>query len=113
MGQLGHLLNGHDRTGLIVDHHNGYKNGVLTESFLQRCQRNIAQAIRLEIGDLKSLGLQICHAVQNRMMLDGCGDDMFAPFAQPFDSAENGPVVGFGTAGGEEHPVSFRTHDLG
>ena len=44
------------------------------------------------------------------MVFHGSGDDMLSPLAKAFDGAENGPVVGLGAAGGEEHPVRFRTH---
>ena len=63
VGQFCHLVNGHDRAGLVVDHHNGNQNGVLSEGIPQVRKGNIAQMIRVEVGDFKSLRFQIFHAV--------------------------------------------------
>ena len=47
------------------------------------------------------------------MVFDGGGDDVFAPLAQPLGGGEDGPVVRFRAAGGEENPVRFSAHGLG
>ena len=113
VGELCHLSNGHDGTRLVVDHHNGYKNGVLPKGGFQGIQRDIAQVVRLQIGHLEALGLQVLHAIQNGMVLYGGGDDVLSPLAQAFGGAVDGPVVGLGAAGGEENPVRFRAHGGG
>ncbi len=46
-------------------------------------------------------------------MLDGGGDNVPSPLAQPPGGAENGPVVRFGAPGGEEHPVRLRSQGGG
>ena len=46
-------------------------------------------------------------------MLNGGGDNVLVLFAEPLCGAEDRPVVGFGTAGGEEYPVWFRAKRSG
>ena len=44
------------------------------------------------------------------MVLNGGGNQVFAPLAHTLDGAEDGPVVRLGTAGGEEDPVGLCAH---
>ena len=46
-------------------------------------------------------------------MLHCGGDNVFSALAQPAGGALDGPVVGLGAAGGEEHPIWFSTHSGG
>ena len=113
VSQLGHLGNGHDRAHLVVNHHNGYEDCVLPQCGLQSFGGNTAVLIGLQVSDIKTLGLQFFHAVEDGMMLNGGGNDVLATLAKTFDSAENSPVVCLGSTGGEEHPVRFCTHGDG
>ena len=63
VGQPRHLLNGHDGTGLVVDHHDGNQNGVLLQSGFQRVHGDAPQTVRLQIGHGEALRFQILHAV--------------------------------------------------
>ena len=63
VGQLGHFFDGHHGAYLVVDHHNGYQDGVLAQRRFQALERNIAQGIGLKIGDFIALVLQLLHAV--------------------------------------------------
>ena len=111
--QLRHLGDGHHRTGLVVDHHDGHQEGILPQGGLQICQRNAALAVGLEVGDLKALVLQLLHGVEDGVVLHTGRDDVLVLFAEPLGGAEQGPVVGLGAAGGEEHPVRLCAHGGG
>ena len=68
---------------------------------------DVALFVGLQVGDLEALGLQILHAVQDGVVLNGGGNDVLAALAVALDGGVDGPVVGLSTAGGEEHPVGF------
>ena len=113
VGQFRHLGDGHDGANLVIHHHNGHQNGILPQGGLQGIQGDTSQGIRLEVGHIEALGFQLLHAVQDGMVLNGGGDDVFVLLAIPFGGAENGPVVGLGATGGEEDPVRLRAHSGG
>jgi len=69
--------------------------------------------VRLQIGDLEALGLQLLHAVENGVVLHGGGDDVPSPLAHALDGAENGPVVRFRTAGGKKYPIRLSAQSRG
>ena len=92
VGKLCHLRDGHDGAYLVVDHHNGHQDGIGPQGGFQGIQGNGAGFVRLEIGDLEALGFQRFGAVQNGVVLDGGGDDVLAPLAQPLDGTENGQL---------------------
>ena len=110
VGQLCQLADGHDRTHLVVYHHNGDQDGVLTQGSLQRVGGDASLGIGLEVSDLIAPGFQLLHAIEDGMMLDGSGDDVLVLFSVAFYGAEDGPVIGLGAAGGEKHPIRFRAH---
>ena len=108
--QLRHLGDGHDRAGLVVDHHDGHQEGVLAQGGLQVCQGDAALTVGLEVGDLKALPFQLLHGVEDGVVLHGGGDDVLVFLAEPLGRGKQSPVVSLGAAGGEEHPVRLRAH---
>ncbi len=113
VGELCHLGNGLDGADLVVHHHNAYQNGVRPQGGFQGVQGDEPLRIRLQIGDGVALAFQLLHAVENGVVLNGGGDDVLAPLAQPLHRGEHRPVVGLGAAGGEEYPVRLSTHGGG
>ena len=112
-GQLCHLGNGHHGTCLVIHHHNGHQHGIGPQSGFQVGGLNSAFAVRLQIGHFVALKLQILHAVKNRGMFHGGGNDVLILLAETADGAVNGPVVRFRTAGGEENPVRLSAQSGG
>ena len=107
MGQLCHLGDGHDSTAFVVDHHDGYQNGVLAQCCFQSIQRNVSKAIGLQIGHFIPLSFQFLHAVKDGRMLHSRGNNVLAPLTHSLYRGENSPVIRFCAAGGKEHPVGF------
>ena len=107
VGQLSHLSDGHHGACFVVHHHNGHQNGVGPQCGFQGIQGDAALAVRLEIGNLEALAFQLMHAVEDGVVLDGSGDDVLVLLSEALCSGENGPVVRFRAAGGEENAVRF------
>ena len=108
-----HALNGHDRAGFVVHHHDADKDRIRPEGCLQILEAHAALRVRLQIGDGKALLLQLLHGMEHGVVLHGRRDDVAAALAQPFGGRENGPVVGLRTAGGEKDALRLRAHGLG
>ena len=51
--------------------------------------------------------------IEDGMMLNGGGNNMLVLFAEALNCSQDGPVVRFCTAGGEEHPVGLCTQSSG
>ena len=107
-----HALNGHDRAGFVVHHHDADKDRIRPEGCLQSLEAHAALRVRLQIGDGKALLLQLLHGMEHGMVLHSRRDDVAAALAQPFGGRENGPVVGLRTAGGEKDALRLRAHGL-
>ena len=50
-----HALNGHDRAGFVVHHHDADKDRIRPEGCLQSLEAHAALRVRLQIGDGKAL----------------------------------------------------------
>ena len=108
-----HALNGHDRAGFVVHHHDADEDRIRPEGCLQSLEAHAALRVRLQIGDGKALPLQLLHGMEHSVVLHGGRDDMAAALAQPLGGGENGPVVGLRAAGGEKDALRLRAHGLG
>ena len=108
-----HALNGHDRAGFVVHHHDADEDRVRPEGCLQSLEAHAALRVRLQIGDGKALLLQLLHGMEHGMVLHSRRDDVAAALAQPLGGGENGPVVGLRAAGGEKDALRLRAHGLG
>ena len=106
--QLRHLLDRHNRAGLVVDHHDADEHRVLPQRALQLLQRDASQRVRLQIRDLKAALFQLFHGIEHRVVLDRRGDRMPAARCHPLRAGKDRPVVGLRAAGGEKHALGLR-----
>ena len=98
-GRLRHRENG---AQLVVHQHHGHQNGVRPQGGGQVGHGDVPLFVRSEVGDLVPLALQLAAGLQHGGVFIGSGDDMVSFSPVQVDSAENGPVVPFGAAGGEK-----------
>ena len=109
VSQPGQLPDGAHGTDFIIHHHNGHQNGVRRQGFLQRVRGDVSLTVWLQIGHPVALAFQFPGAIQNGVVLNGSGNDVLSPLAQPLDGAEDSPVIRLRAAGGEKHPVLLGT----
>ena len=62
------------------------------------------------IGDCDAEFFECLRGVQDRVMFDGCRNDVLARFLRGRDDSEEREIVGFGTAAGEDDFGWLGTH---
>ena len=72
------LGNGLDGTDLIVGKHHADQNGIGADGCFQLVQADQSVSVHIQIGDLKASLLQILTGMENGMMLDLRGNNMFS-----------------------------------
>ena len=108
--QLCHALDGHDRAGLVIDHHDADKAGVLRERVAQRLDADPAEGVRLEVGHAVALLFEQLDGMEHGVVLHLRGDDMTLSGAA--HGGKDRPVVALGAAGGENDPFGGRAERL-
>ena len=72
------LGDGLDGTDLVVGKHHADQNGIGTNGCFQLVQADQSVSVHIQIGDLKASLLQILTGMENGMMLDLRGNNMFS-----------------------------------
>ena len=90
-----------DGAGLVVDEHERDENCILPQRLADRIHRNRPGEAGLQTGDLKTALFQQVETAADGVVLGHRADDMIPPALHAFGAGEQGPVVAFGTAGGE------------
>ena len=93
------LGNGFDGTDLVICKHYTDQNCVRANGCLQLVQTDQSVSVHIQISDLKASLLQILTGMENGMMLDLRGNDMFSLGSIGFCGSFQRPVIGLGTAG--------------
>ena len=101
--QLHALGHGEDGANLVVHQHHGHQDGVGAQGGGQVLGVDAALPVRLEVGHLVALALQVPAGLQHGGVLNGGGDDVLALPAVQLHPSADGPVVALGAAGGEVH----------
>ena len=107
---LGHREHG---TNLVVHQHHGHQGGVRAQGGGQVLGVDAALPIRLEIGHLVTLTLQVPAGLQHGGVLNGGGDDVLALPAVQLHTPADGPVVALGAAGGKIHLLGGTAQSTG
>ena len=102
---LRQLPDGHDGPGLVVDLHHAHQDGIFIDGVLCRLQIRHTGAVHTDADHVIAFLLQGPEGLQHRRMLHLGGDDAFPPAPASFCSPEEGCIVRFGAAGGEDDPV--------
>ena len=72
------LGDGLDGTDLVVGKHHADQNGIGTDGCFQLVQADQSVSVHIQIGDLKASLLQILTGMENGMVLDLRGNNMFS-----------------------------------
>ena len=72
------LGDGLDGTDLVVGKHHADQNGIGADGCFQLVQADQSVSVHIQIGDLKASLLQILTGMENGMMLDLRGNNMFS-----------------------------------
>ena len=70
--------NGLDGTDLVVGKHHADQNGIGADGCFQLVQADQSVSVHIQIGDLKASLLQILTGMENGMVLDLRGNNMFS-----------------------------------
>ena len=95
------LGNRFHRADLVVRHHDADEDGFGRERLFHLLCRHPAVFVYRQIGHGEALFFQRGAGVQNRVVLDGGGDDMLALGRKRVRYALERPVIRFRTAGGK------------
>ena len=90
-----------DGADLVVGGHNGDEDRIRAEGRLHGGGVHPSLAVHRQIGDLKALLLQIPGGMEDRVVLDGGGNDVPPLVLLLLSHAPQRPVVGLAAAGGE------------
>jgi hypothetical protein len=101
VGELGEALDRLDDADLVVDQHGGDEAGAVVDPLGGKVE--VDEAVRLDGEDVRfeTLGAQPFDRVEHAGMFGGEGDDPAPVLGQACGGALEGPVGGFGGAGGE------------
>ena len=107
------FCHGLEGANFIVGGHDRDEDCVRAQCLLEGFHRNAAFCINRQHCEFKALVFcEVFEAMQDRVMLDGRGDQV-APFvAEQARGAEDGEVGGFRAAAGEDHFAGFATKDV-
>ena len=72
------LGDGLDGTDLVIGKHHADQNGIGADGCFQLVQADQSVSVHIQIGDLKASLLQILTGMENGMMLDLRGNNMFS-----------------------------------
>ena len=87
----------------VVRGHDGNEHSVRAEGAFEIFNGDAAFTVHGQTGDGEAfVFFQIIEAMQNRMVLDGRGDEVFALGFEQTGDSENGQVIGLGAAAGED-----------
>ena len=112
LDQAADLLDGLDRADLVVGMHDGDKDRVIPDRVRHFLRGDDAPLVHGEIGHLKALLLQELHGFEDSGVLDLRRDQVPARPLIGQRAADDGDVVGLGSAGGEEDILLFDFQDL-
>ena len=97
------LADGLDGADLVVGKHDGHEGGILPDGFLQLFRIHQTVFMDVQQSDLIALFFQFVQGMQYGMVLELRGDDVLLPLLGTQSGAgQDGLVVGFAAAGGEE-----------
>ena len=94
-----------DAAGLVVHQHQRHQHRILPQGGKHRLRGDGAVLFRLQARDLEAPGFQLVQAFAHGVVLYQGGDHVLPPAFHGLRTAENGPVVALGAAGGE-HQLS-------
>ena len=85
-----------DHADLVVHVHDRNQNGIGADGGLELVQIEQAVRLRIEIGDFKTLALQLPAGIEHRLVLGLAGDNVLALLAVETGHALEREVIGFG-----------------
>jgi hypothetical protein len=97
------LLNRLNRSDLIVRHHDGDENRIVSESLAYLFWLKNATVVNIEISDIESFTLQSLHRMQHGVMLNRRCDDVASPTPVRVRRPLDRPVVRFSAARCKEY----------
>ena len=102
-----------DNADLVVDVHQADQNGVIAQRRLQLLQADQTVGLRIQVGDLEALALQMAARVQHRLVFGLAGDDVLALLLVEVGNPLDGQVVGLGRPGGKDNLPRIGTDQIG
>ena len=112
MGNLTNLFDGLNGSDLVICKHHGNQDGLRTDGFLQLVDLHDTILIYGQISNLIAVLLQPLAGVQDRMMLDLCGNNVFSFALICLCSRFQSPVVGLASACGEINLLGLRAQRI-
>ena len=110
------LLHRLDHTDFVVGHHHAHQLRIRLDGLFQLCRLNQAIGPGREQRQFEAFLSELLQGIEHRMMLAGHADQVprasSGPGAKP-GVTEQGQVVGFGGATGEDHLVAFDSEAVG
>ena len=104
--KLGNRLDG---SNFIIRRHDGNESGVRADRLFQIVWRNAAFCIDREARDFKTFFFfQVVERPQNRIVLDGGSDQMFAFCLEQARRSKNREIIRLRSAAGENNLAGFR-----
>ena len=112
MGDFTYLFDRLNGSNLIICKHHGNQDGFRTDGFLEFLDLDHTIFIYGQVRNLIAMLLQPLTGVQNRMMLDLCGNNVFSFALICLCSRFQRPVVGLASACGEINLLSLRAQRI-
>ena len=112
-GDLAYLGDGLDGAHLVVGVHDRHQDGVGPDRLAHVFGIDEPAAVHWDTRDLVAALLQVLHAFEHSVVLDGGGDEMAPLLLLRVGGAQDGPVVGLGAAAREVDLLGLGADGLG